>query len=50
MEAKIKEKQAIGKLDDLNLAELKAALKSRKLKVGGKKAELVERLQQALSL
>ena len=47
VEKKVQEKQSTGKLDDLTLPELKAALKSRKLKVGGKKAQLVERLQQA---
>ena len=43
------EKQAAGKLADLTIPELKLALKARKKQVGGKKGDLVDRLQAALA-
>ncbi|KAK9810010.1 hypothetical protein WJX72_003309 [[Myrmecia] bisecta] len=44
VEAKVVEKQAAGKLADLSIPELKCWLKARKLPLGGKKADLVQRV------
>ena len=48
VEKKMQEKHAAALLQDLNTNELKVALKARKLPVGGKKCDLVARLQQCL--
>ena len=49
VEAKVLEKQAARALNDLNINELKVALKNRKLAVGGKKSDLIERLHAQLA-
>ena len=48
-EAKLKEKQAAGKLGELSIPQLKVLLKARKLLLGGKKADLITRLQAHLA-
>ena len=45
----VQQKQAAGKLQELSVNELKVALKARKLPVGGKKGDLLARLQSVLS-
>jgi len=42
--------EMLEEISKMKVPELKAALKSRGLKVGGKKAELVERLREAMDL
>jgi hypothetical protein len=46
---KIQEKFAAGKLADLSIPELKRFLKARKLPVGGKKSDLVARVEPLLT-
>ena len=48
-EVKLKEKQAAGKLGELSIPQLKVLLKARKLPLGGKKADLITRLQGHLA-
>ena len=48
-ELKLKEKQATGKLGELSIPQLKVLLKARRLPLGGKKADLVTRLQGHLA-
>ena len=45
--AKVQQLHAAGSLGKLTIPELKAYLKSMKLPVGGKKAELEERVRQS---
>jgi len=49
VEKKIQEKFAAGKLADLSIPELKCFLKARKLPVGGKKSDLVARVEPLLT-
>ncbi|KAL0019186.1 hypothetical protein WJX77_001417 [Trebouxia sp. C0004] len=49
VEKKIQEKFAAGKLADLSIPELKCFLKARKLPVGGKKSDLVTRVEPLLT-
>lgn len=49
VEKKVLEKHAAGSLNDLSIPELKCFLKARKATVGGKKADLIARLQPLLS-
>ncbi len=49
VERKIQEKFAAGKLADLSIPELKCFLKARKLPVGGKKSDLVARVEPLLT-
>jgi hypothetical protein len=44
---KVVKKESIGDLSSMTVPELKEMLKSKGLKVGGKKAELIERLQSS---
>lgn len=48
VESKVQQKLAAGALHELNMNEMKVALKARKLAVGGKKGDLVARLQESL--
>lgn len=48
-EVKLKEKQAACKLGELSIPQLKVLLKARKLLLGGKKADLITRLQGHLA-
>ena len=47
--AKIAQKQKEGKLAELTVPEMKCFLKGRKLPVGGKKADLIARLEGCLA-
>ena len=49
VERKIQEKFAAGKLADLSIPELKCFLKARKLPVGGKKSDLLIRVEPLLT-
>ena len=49
VEKKIQDKFAVGKLADLSIPELKCFLKARKLPVGGKKSDLVARVEPLLA-
>ena len=49
VEKKIQDKFAAGKLADLSILELKCFLKARKLPVGGKKSDLVARVEPLLA-
>lgn len=49
VEKKIQDKLAAGKLADLSIPELKCFLKARKLPVGGKKSDLVARVEPLLT-
>ena len=49
VEKKIQEKFAAGKLADLSVPELKCFLKARKLPVGGKKSDLVAKVEPLLT-
>ena len=49
VEKKIQDKFAAGKLADLSIPELKCFLKARKLPVGGKKSDLVARVEPLLA-
>ena len=49
VEAKVREKHAIGQLDKLSIPELKCFLKARKQPLGGKKADLVARVTEVLA-
>lgn len=49
VEKKIREKHAANKLSDLSIPEMKCFLKANKLAVGGKKADLIARLEPLLS-
>lgn len=48
VEKKIYERQAAGRLQEISIPELKCFLKARKLPVGGKKAELIARMEPLL--
>ena len=48
VEKKIHDKQAAGRLQELSIPELKCFLKARKLPVGGKKADLLARMESLL--
>ena len=48
VEKKIQEKFGAGRLQDLSIPELKCFLKARKLPVGGKKSDLVARIEPLL--
>ena len=48
VEKKIHEKQAAGRLQDVSIPELKCFLKARKLPVGGKKSDLLTRVEPLL--
>ena len=48
VEKKIQEKLGAGRLQDLSVPELKCFLKARKLPVGGKKSDLVARIEPLL--
>ncbi|KAL3154065.1 hypothetical protein ABBQ32_013608 [Trebouxia sp. C0010 RCD-2024] len=50
VEKKVCEKQAAGRLQDISIPELKCFLKARKLPVGGKKAELLARVEPLLAM
>jgi hypothetical protein len=49
VEAKVRAQHAAGALDKLSIPEMKVFLKARKLPLGGKKADLVARLGEALA-
>ena len=49
VEKKIHEKQAAGRLQDLSIPELKCFLKARKLPLGGKKSDLLARVEPLLT-
>ena len=49
VEKKVIEKHATGSLTDLSIPEIKCFLKARKVPVGGKKADLISRLEPLLS-
>ena len=49
VEKKVIEKHATGSLTDLSVPEIKCFLKARKVPVGGKKADLISRLEPLLS-
>ncbi len=49
VEKKVQEKFAAGRLQDLSIAELKCFLKAHKLPVGGKKSDLVSRVEPLLA-
>ena len=49
VEKKIREKQAAGRLQDLSIPELKCFLKACKLPVGGKKSNLLARVEPLLA-
>lgn len=48
VEKKFQEKQAAGRLQDVSIPELKCFLKARKLPVGGKKSDLLARVEPLL--
>lgn len=48
VEKKLHEKQAAGRLQDVSIPELKCFLKARKLPVGGKKSDLLARVEPLL--